>query len=281
MALYPPPNPATYGSVYKSFQMLSGEQRSLVSQPQADNLYGTYMIQALNAGDFLSVLAFQTAWDQSQALLDPTINTRDTAPPYGGFSSQSWWNLRRASGDYIQQYRSAYDAYNRSVMEVTGGSTALEAQAAQDNLTTNTQVAAFNEALRQGQTVQEATATALAAPEGKPAPDDAWQLTPAYTGGQPSPVGTLYEIADFDGSDPGAPSVGVVQNVGIDAPGATLPGGYAPGPPQGTLTEAPVPISVADGVIVPNRPGATNVPNVLLWLAAAVVALVVLSRKDS
>lgn len=279
MALYPPPNPATYGSVYKGFQMLSGEQRALVSQPQADNLYGTYIVQALNAGDLLSVLAFQTAWDQSQPLLDPTINTRDTPAPYGGFSSQSWWDLRRASGDWVNQYRSAYDAYQRGVMEVTGGATALEAQAAQKTLTTNNQVAAFNDALRQGQTVQEATATALAAPEGKPAPDDAWQVTPAYTGGQPSPEGTLYQIAEFDDSDPGPPETGVVQSVGLDAPGATLPGSYSPGPPQGAYTPAPVPVSVADGVIVPNKPDA--IPKGILWgVVAAVVALVVLSRKD-
>lgn len=275
---YPQPDLTQKGAVYNAFAALSGAQRALVSQPQADDLYGTWITKALNAGDYLSVLAFITAWDQSQSLLDPTINSRDTAPPYGGFSSQAAWDLRRAAGDWINQYRDTYDQIQRATMLVTGGATALEAQAAQKTLTTPTQVQAFNDSLNQGKTVADATADAIAAGlNQKPPADDAWQVTGRENGGQSPLDPRVYVVDDFPGSYTGNDS-GVIPGTPGDVAGALLPGSVAsPGlpTPQDFTTPAPHTDFVQTLPVIPQR---KPVP-AWAWIAAGVAAVVILAKQ--
>ena len=280
--VYPPPDPTQKGTVYGRFQQLSGAERALVSQAQADALYGSWITQALNAGDYLSVLAFITAWDQSQPLLDPTINDRTTPAPYGGFSSQTAWDLRRAAGDWVNQYRDTYDQIQKAAMLLTGGAQAVAAQDAVKTLSTPVEVAAYTQALRQGATIEDALSTAAAAAQSVAAetPDMEWAAAGMQTGGQEPPPGTIYVVDSFDNTYGGTLD-GILPGVANDAPGALLPGSVAaPGLPD-TIGQEPAPVPVPPQSNLPGLqlPKVARSTPAWAWIAAAVAAVVILSRK--
>src|SRR5690606_2673987 len=141
------------------------------------------------------------------------------------------WDLRRQVADWVGQNRAAFDAYQRSTMLVTGGAEALQAQAIEKTLATVVEKQAFNDALNQGQTVEDAQNYAIAAGQNiKPPADNAWMASGLEVGGESPTAGQVYVVDDFGGTYSGT-NDGVTAEVAASAPNAILPGSIVTPPP--------------------------------------------------